>query len=1096
VNRSRVLLLTLAVLVMLGRTAAAQAISNSQVQGTVHDATGAVLPGVTITMTQTTTGLVRTAVSGTDGGYVLPALPPGPYRLEATLQGFKSYAQSGIVLEVGVNPRIIVTMELGAVAETVSVEANSPLVETQSTAVGQVMTQQQIEEVPINNRDVTTLVYLMPAAREGRTTRTNYGPGGAAYGASQFPSLAGGITGSVAFALDGGTHNDPLNNANLPLPFPDAIQEFKVQTSTQDAQYGYHSSGVINVVTKSGANAVHGNVFEYLQDSRFNATRAFVPTKEPMHRNQFGGTLGGPLIRDRLFYFGGYQGTLQDQVSSLTSTVPTAAMLNGDFTAFTSPTCQTRGQVNLSPALGFVNNQIDASRLNPIALNFARKYLPVAQANACGLVSYSGHSPANNPTEHQVLGRVDYQMTQRQSLFVRAYNTHLSLPIGDPSENPLFLPQTGQRNNVFSTVVGHNFFITPRVVSQLRGTYNYNVQAISVPSYFTWTDVGIPNIDQVDSPKYISGLNVTGSFNFGSTVSRQPYRTYQLSEDVSMTFGAHQLSYGGNWIYLQALALNQLNRNGAFTFNGQRSGSNLPLVDFLLGLPSSWGQAAPVPSQQTETVFGMYVQDVWRIGPRLTANLGLRWDPMFGHGAPGSDVAYYYSEDALIRNVRSTVYPNAPAGLLFVGDPGGPTGNQYFPDQWKNFSPRVGLAFDPQGNGRMSIRISYGLQHEIPSFAFDQFGFSPPLGISIQRNFPLDPPRFDDPWAGYPGGNPYPAAFTPGHNAVWLQGTQILSYRDNTKSPYVQQWNVAVEKQVSSWLMSASYLGNRTVHLWNDFNPNPTVPLSIGTTAATSVVQRRLTLLNAAAGPFYGPVGILDDSSEAEYHGLVLSTRGRIGQIFNATSNFTWSHCVSDPYSIALGLAAFQQSNPYDRGFDRGNCIGQRDRVLNVAAIASVPHLGHVVLRDWRAAVTGRFMSGQWINATLGTDRALVGTSTQRPTIIGDPYAVDKSAEQWLNPNAFTLPDLGTYGTERVNDLLGPRNIQLDLAVSRVFATGGRRIEARVEAFNVLNLVNLANPVLALNNANFGKIHVGTTGAAAGTLGQPRTLQFALRYEW
>ena len=203
-NRSRVLLLTLVVLVTLNRAAAAQAISNSQVQGTVHDATGAVLPGVTITMTQTTTGLVRTAVSGTDGGYVLPALPPGPYRLEATLQGFKSYVQSGIVLEVGVNPRIVVTMELGAVAETVSVEANSPLVETQSTAVGQVMTQQQIEEVPINNRDVTTLVYLMPAAREGRTTRTNYGPGGAAYGASQFPSLAGGITGSVAFALDGG----------------------------------------------------------------------------------------------------------------------------------------------------------------------------------------------------------------------------------------------------------------------------------------------------------------------------------------------------------------------------------------------------------------------------------------------------------------------------------------------------------------------------------------------------------------------------------------------------------------------------------------------------------------------------------------------------------------------------------------------------------------------------------------------------------------------------------------------------------------------------------------------------------------------------
>jgi hypothetical protein len=1071
-----------------------QAISASQVQGTVRDTTGAVLPGVTITMTQTNTGLTRSAVSETDGGYLIPALPPGPYRLEATLQGFKTYVQNGVELEVGINPRIVITMELGAVAESISVDANAPLVETQSTAVGQVMTRQKLEQMPINNRDVTTLVYLMPAAHEGRSTRTNYGPGGASYGATQFPSLAGGITGSVAFALDGGTHNDPVNNGNLPLPFPDAVQEFRVQTSTQDAQYGYHSSGVVSVVLKSGTNAVHGSGFEYLQDSRFNATRAFVPSKEPMHRNQFGGTLGGPVKKDRLFYFFGYQGTVQDQVSSLTSTVPTAAMLQGDFTAFTSPACQSRGQVNLSSALGFADNRIDPSRLNPIAVRFASKYLPVGQANACGLVAYSGHSPANNPTEHQIVGRGDYQMGQRQSVFVRLFNTHLRLPAGEASENPLFLPQVGQDNNVFSSVVGHNLFITSKTVSQFRVTYNYNVQEIVVPSYFDWAALGIPNINVAESPDYIGGLNVTGAFNFGSTPSRQPYKTYQLSEDMSSSLGKHQFNYGVNWIYMKAEALNQLNRNGSFTFSGQRSGSNLALVDFLLGLPSSFGQAAPVPSLQTETVFGMYVQDVWRVSSKLTANLGLRWDPMLGHGAPGEDTAYYYSEDALIRNVHSTVYPNAPAGLLFVGDPGGPESNQYFPNEWWNFSPRVGLAWDPKGNGRTSIRASFGLQHEIPSFAVDQFGFSPPLGISIQRNFPLDPPRFDDPWLGYPGGNPFPAAFTPGHNAVWLQGTQVLSYESDTKSPYVEQWNVALEKQVRDWIVSASYLGNRTVHMWNDWNPNPTVPIRIGATAATSVVQRRLALLNPTAGPYYGPVGILDDNGEAEYSGFVLATRGRMGQVLNTTANYTFSHCTSDPYSIALGLAAFQQSNPYDRGFDRGTCIAQRNHVLNLTAAATVPHLSNRWLSDWRAAVTGRFMSGQFLNATLGTDRALVGTSTQRPSISGNPYATDKSAEQWLDPTAFTLPDLGTYGNERVNDLLGPKNIQLDLAISRLFGLAGHRVEARVEAFNFLNLVNLANPITALNNANFGKIHVGTTGAAAGTLGQARTMQFAIRY--
>jgi len=1094
VGVSRMLGLSAVVFLVATIAANGQAISTSQVQGVVHDATGSVLPGVTVTMTNVATGLSRTAVSESDGGYVLQALPPGTYRLDAMLQGFKSYSQSGIVLEVGLNPRIPIALDLGQVAETVSVEANAPLVETQSTAVGQVMTQQQLQAVPVNNRDVATLVYLMPAAHEGRSTRTNYGSGGSGYGASQFPSLAGGITGSVAFALDGGTHNDPLNNANLPLPFPDAVQEFRVQTSTQDAQYGYHSSGVVNVVTKSGTNTVHGGAFEYLQDSRFNATRAFIPKKEPMHRNQFGGTLGGPLIQNRLFYFAGYQGTVQDQVSSLSSTVPTAAMLAGDFTAFTSPACQTRGQVNLASSLGFVGNQIDPSRLNPIAVNFSKQYLPTAQADPCGLVAYAGHSPASNPTENQILTKVDFQMTGRQSMFVRAYNTHLTLPTGDPSENPLFLPQTGQKNNVFSSVIGHNFLFSSHTISQFRATYNHNVQEIVVPDSVSWATLGIPNINTADAPVYISNINVSGAFAFGSTVSRQPYKTFQLSEDMSRTFGKHQINYGANWIYLKALAVNQLNRNGAFTFNGQRSGSNLALVDFLLGLPSAFNQAAPVPSLQRETVFGTYVQDVWRVSPRLTANLGLRWDPMFGHHAPGTDTAYYYSEEALIQNRHSVVYPNAPAGLLFVGDQGGPKTNQYFPNEYGNFSPRVGVAFDPRGDGRTSLRASFGLQHEIPSFAFDQFGFSPPLGISIGRNFPLDPPSFNDPWAGYPGGNPFPAAFAPGHDAVWLTGTQILSYKDNTRSPYVEQWNVAFEKQVSSWLLSVSYLGNRTIHMWNDYTPNPTIPLVIGTTATNSVVQRKLTLLNPAAGPFYGAFGYLDDNGEAEYNGLVLAARGRIGRVLDATTNYTWSHCVSDPYSIALGLAAFQQSDPTNRSFDRGNCIAQRDKVLNLSVVAIAPKTSNPFLSEWRGAVTGRFMSGQWINATLGTDRALNGSSTQRPIITGTPYASDQSAEQWLDPAAFSLPALGTFGNEHVNDLLGPKNIQLDAAVSRMFAFGSRQIEARVEAFNVLNIVNLANPILALNNANFGKIHVATTGAAAGTLGQPRTMQFALRF--
>jgi hypothetical protein len=1086
-------------LLVTATAAFAQAVS--EVQGTVQDSTGAVLPGVDVKMTNTDTGLLRTAVTGPDGGYLLPALPPGPYRLEATLQGFRNYVQNGIVLQVGVNPRIVVTLDVGTVADAVTVTANAPLVETQSTAIGRVVEQQRIEQLPLGNRDITQLItFTAGAAVDGRTTRGNYGTGAAgSYGATAFPSLAGGITGSVAFSLDGGTHNDPLNNGNLPLPFPDAIREFKVETSSLDAQYGYHSSGAVNVVTRSGTNAFHGDAFEFGRNSKFNAQQAFTTVKPPNHRNQFGATIGGPLVKDKLFYFGAYQGTIQDQVDPLTATVPTAAMLGGDFSTVMSSACRATGQLNLPATLGFTGNRIDPSRLNPIAVNFAKTYLPVNQADQCGLVSYQGHVPGNNPTEHQLVAKVDYQMTMAQSLFVRVFKTRLTLPTGDPSENPLFLPTTGQDNNVFSSVFGHTLVLSPRAISQFRATYNKNVQDIVVPSYFNWHTLGINNIDIAGSPDYIGGLNVTGAFTFGSTVSRQPYETYQVSEDMSTTLrgGAHQLNYGVNAIYLKAEALNQLNRNGSFTFGGQRSGA--ALVDFMLGLPSSFGQAAPVPSYQTETVFGAYVQDIWRAQRNLTVNLGIRWDPMIGHGAPGDDTAFYFSESALIAGTKSKVYPNAPAGLLFVGDPGGPTNNRYFATQMWNFSPRLGIAWDPRGDGRTVIRTSYGLLHEIPSFAFDQFGFAPPLGISITRNFPQDTPSFDDPWRGYPGGNPFPGAFTPGHNAIWLPNAQALSYPPDLHSPYVQQWNVAFEKQVRNWLLSATYLGNQSTHLWNDTNPNPTVPIRIGTTAANSVVVRRLTLLNPTAGALYGPSGVVDDGSTAKYNGVVLSARGRFGSLLDATTNFTYAKCTSDPTSLALGLAALQQSNPYDRSFDRGNCPSFRDKVINFTLLSAVPRLSspmrQMILGNWRGALSGRIQSGQWFNATNGVDQALTATSTQRPNEVGTVYAADPNAEQWLNPAGFALPALGTFGDEPVNDLLGPSSVQLDLAVSRVFRIVTRhQLEIRVEAFNLFNVVNLANPIAAINNPNFGKIHVGATGTAAGTLGQPRTMQFAVRY--
>src|SRR3989475_11056365 len=323
--------------------------STAQVSGAVKDQTGAVLPGTEVTMTQTETGLMRTTVTDETGSYSLPNLPIGPYRLEASLPGFRSYAQSGIVLQVGSNPVINIVLQGGQVSAAVEVQANAALVETRSAAVGQVMENVRILELPLNGRQVTDLMVLSVAAVGGGAQPTGTATSGRNYPTESI-SVGGGLNNGLVYILDGGTHNDPYNNLNLPLPFPDALQEFKVETSALPAQYGQHSSAAVNAVTKSGTNEFHGDLFEFVRNGALNARNAFALTRDNLKRNQFGGTIGGPIVNNKLFFFAGNQTTIQRSTpSDSIMYVPTPAMLAGDFTAITLPACNTAGrQINLA----------------------------------------------------------------------------------------------------------------------------------------------------------------------------------------------------------------------------------------------------------------------------------------------------------------------------------------------------------------------------------------------------------------------------------------------------------------------------------------------------------------------------------------------------------------------------------------------------------------------------------------------------------------------------------------------------------------------------------------------------------------------------
>src|SRR5438270_7991883 len=353
-------------------TAWAQAIAGSQLSGVVHDSSGAAIPGVEVTATKTDTGQVRTVFTGADGAYALPNLPVGPYQLKVVLQGFNTYVRDGIILQVGSNPEINVTLAVGAISEQVTVTANASLVETKNTGVGQVIDNQRVMELPLNGRQATELIFLSGLATSA--------PAGDLNTNKNFPtvtiSVAGGQANGITYIMDGGTHNDPFNNLNLPTPFPDALQEFKVETSALPARYGHHAASAVNVITKSGSNRISGDAFEFLRNWRFNARNFFAPQRDSLNRNQFGGTMGAPIVKNKLFLFGGYQGRVEHSNPATTiSFVPTQAMLNGDFTAIASPACNGGRQLSLTG--GFVNNRIDPSRLSPVALNFMQ-HVPVS----------------------------------------------------------------------------------------------------------------------------------------------------------------------------------------------------------------------------------------------------------------------------------------------------------------------------------------------------------------------------------------------------------------------------------------------------------------------------------------------------------------------------------------------------------------------------------------------------------------------------------------------------------------------------------------------------------------------------------------------
>jgi hypothetical protein len=1083
-SASRVSAATLFASLLAASIAAAQAVSTASIAGRVEDESGGALPGVTVTATQTATGLVRTGVTDDMGGYTLPSLPIGPYRLEFSLDGFRTFVQTGIVLEVNASPTINAKMALGGLTETVQVEAAASLIETRSPGIGQVVDNQRVVELPLNGRQTLDLVMLTGMAAPSGTL------GGArGTSASTTISVAGGQANGMSYILDGGNHNDPFNNAAMPFPFPEALQEFKVETSALPAQYGHHSAAAVNAVTKSGTNRVAGTAFEFLRDDVLNARDPFAPLgpdgkrrRDGLNRNQFGGVIGGPIATDRMFYFVGYQQTrIRRTPSSNFEFVPTPAMMAGDFTAFASPACNAGRQITLRAP--FVNNRVDPALFSPASRTLVSQ-LPTP-VDECGRLYFDRREESD---EHIVVGRVDLTMGNDHSMFGRLQVTRFDSPGNYDGRTFMSYSSSIFKNRSYSFVYGDTLIFGNNVVNGLRVTLNRGDYARDYIRLIDYTDLGIKATPVV--PDYLR-LSVTGGFSMmggGALPGETPTWTYQVADDLSVVRSNHQLGVGINYIHTRYDSISNLAATGNITFTGQVTGAGL--ADFVLGRAASFSQGSTSGLSLRQHYFGAYAQDSWRVNPNLTINAGVRWEPNFPAYAADSEITAF-SRERFDRGIRSTRFVNAPGGLLFPGDEGFPGDSIAENNLWQ-FAPRLAAVWDPNGEGRQSLRTSYGRFFDVPHMqSYAALPQTAPWGNTINvTNLPLG---WDDPYVAYPGGNPIPFVLSP--EMRFPAFANYTTYAFDLKPTNMDQWNVSYQVQIGGdWMASANYLGSITRNIWTTDQINPAIYVPGASTVGNTNARRVLNLQNPAEGAYYASIQQVTDDGTANYNGLLLSVQRRRAAGLTVQGNYTISRCISDRANLEPGVAGAPYTIPGDREADRGRCPNSPDHNANLSAVYAIPSAGDGALRalteDWQVSAIFSARSGQYLTVTSGVDSALTGQPNQRANqVLSDPYMPDRSFLQWLNPDAFAAPAQGTYGTMPIDAFLGPGRWNVDLAITRALRMGGeKQVQLRFEAFNLFNHTNLSNPVTTLNSPNFGQITSAST--------EPRILQLAIKYQF
>lgn len=1104
--------------------------------GTITDTSNAAVPNAQVTVRNVGTNVTTETRTNDRGLYTFPALSVGAYELSVVADGFKRAVQSSITLEVDQRAQINVQLEVGGTTESVVVTAEVPLVDVASATVGKVVENRRIQELPLNGRNALALTLLTPAVRSNAgPTNSGFGDRGLALTAI---SINGGANGYNNFIMDGGNNNRAFRGDINISPTVDAIQEFKVQSNVMSSEFGFTLGGVVNVVTKSGTNELHGSLYHFFRNDKLDARNAFADVRAPFRYNQFGGAVGGPVIRNRTFFFYNYEDWRFRRNQQPITTVPTMRQRNGDFSDLLDAQgrlIQLYDPLTTRPATpsgvqrdAFPGNILPQSRLDPTTRAFLRFFpepnrTPVnqftQQLNYIGLVKESR-------SMRQHTAKVDHRFSERHNIFGRySYFNHFTdgpNNAGNPWPDPLVRARIDDMVNQ-NAVLNDTFTVAPNLLNEFRislARHWLPFQAASFGQNLP-RELGLhPSIPSDTLP-----VVQTGFANFGPyTVGLMASTTWQIFESATWIINKHQIKFGGEFRLLQGNNFQRDQPSYSFNFapaltQNPRSpgGTGNTFATFLLGHVSTANAVQYLGLSMKGASASGFVQDDWKISRRLNLNIGLRWDFQQWPYERNNGVSNFDPTSRIpgINLLGRTTY----GGIDFER-----SGRQ---SDWNNFSPRIGFAYDLDGKGQTVIRGGYAIFY--PSIFANRFfgstsGFANTATQYVpaggDTNYPAF--RFRDGLPSAPqaplGSLLGPAAFL-GQNVTWDQQQENV--------PMSQQWSLSLQEQIKGWLVDATYSANRGTHLpagnysineiapqdWNlglalqDRVPNPyagVVPGALG--AATITRQQALRPF-----PYYNSVAVREPLlGNSTYHALLLTVERRFSRGLVVLMSFTGGKLMSDSVNTSVnfgndveqvGVVGYQDgqynralehsldptdvsrrmvlSTIYELPFGKGRALSSGNRVLNT------------VIGGWQVNnIT------TWQNGLPVVVRGAQNFRADRPNSTGVSARLDNptaaawfDTTQFVNPPNFTLGNVG----RTLPDVRHPGTFNMDLSLIKDTQVGERlRLQLRAEAFNWLNTVNLglANGTFTPGPDGFNR------NAAFGTINsarQARQIQFGLK---